>query len=1012
MPFPKYYPSYRVKDKKTGKISDFEWQGENPPTEEELDKLGFTKPDPGFKQGLRKLYEDLRDDALNLDKNLREPIVDLEPYAGELYNFLNPQAAEIPNSDWVKTPEDLRLLSGREGFKKMAGFLSPAPIDIAAMGAGKAGKGAKAVENIAEGAKAEKGLANLEPIFESRSGFGKAKENAPASVANKIDRTVIGGGSSALSAEELSRAARGEKYYKVSRSGQLTYYGAQPDPTKGLRQGEAIVKVVNGKPMITQAMGISDADALGAFGRTEIGRDLGKETSLFTGMPDEKQNAAMAAMGKFAEGKMSKEALQAELRNLGVNAQGVQSILKKVGIKPREVGLSARDLEFNPRAPVATNPRALGTSPRQQALQTEFKDQVGGNIQYPDDTEEKLRSVLGFGPEGEKNAAVAAALNKSGQLDLNDLPDPATIEKAAFEQLAKDNNLNPDIVEEVIKQKYKQQQYQKTRKALKNAAQQQKAPTTPPALTPAQQQQWQNLQNKYGSGPVPPASLSSSPQVPQTQALTTPPSTPPGSPAGAPPSPPGWPSGRGTLNTWAQPPGAGGSPPNFANRQLQRNASFWENLLGIPRSLRSIIDQPLLRQGAIETFSHPTEAFDAWKKGVKSYKEGNYNQIMTDLENHPRFDQMQELGVLEPDVAQQFPSTWAEKAPLIGPVTRGSERNYVGTLDPLRASRFDDVAGKIEADFWKGGMQGPIDPKEYEAAANYVSDVTGRGKLPEFTQGSMAKGLNAVGWSPRFRMSRLSVMNPINYTQAGRYGSKSGIPLSQFRQDMGKFGVGLGGALGTAALLGGDVEIDPRSSDFAQAQFGNTRLDLTGALKPVANMATRSALGFVPGVDTYKSSKTDETSRANNPEGISDYLGNAVGNTLSNVGYYARTGLAPGLPTAAGDLTFGMKPKKGDVSFENVIGEKVEPFSLPYMLEQITPMYPQGAYEAWQDLGPGSIPLSALGLLGAGENTYGLNDGSKVGNNHRTLVLKKDMGVSDKKKAKSGKSSTSPRRSY
>lgn len=85
--------------------------------------------------------------------------------------------------------------------------------------------------------------------------------------------TVEGGGTGALSAEELARGARGETYYRVSRSGELTYMGPQPDPAAPLRPGEGVVKVTKGQaPMVTQANG-PDSEVLAAFGKA-AGKDI------------------------------------------------------------------------------------------------------------------------------------------------------------------------------------------------------------------------------------------------------------------------------------------------------------------------------------------------------------------------------------------------------------------------------------------------------------------------------------------------------------------------------------------------------------------------------------------------------------------------------------------------------------------------------------------------------------------------------------------------------------------
>jgi hypothetical protein len=90
----------------------------------------------------------------------------------------------------------------------------------------------------------------------------------------ELDPTVEGGGSSALSAEELRRSLRGEVYYRVNADGSLSYQGPQPDPAGSLRPGEGVVKVVRGQnPEVVQANG-SYSTVHAKFNRSEVGRGL------------------------------------------------------------------------------------------------------------------------------------------------------------------------------------------------------------------------------------------------------------------------------------------------------------------------------------------------------------------------------------------------------------------------------------------------------------------------------------------------------------------------------------------------------------------------------------------------------------------------------------------------------------------------------------------------------------------------------------------------------------------
>lgn len=97
----------------------------------------------------------------------------------------------------------------------------------------------------------------------------------PVEAPTPVAPTVEAGGVGALSAEELSRAARKEQYWKITKGGEVTYQGAQPDPTKALRSGEAIVKTLPGQePMVTQSQGLPDSEAVAAFKRTDAWKEV------------------------------------------------------------------------------------------------------------------------------------------------------------------------------------------------------------------------------------------------------------------------------------------------------------------------------------------------------------------------------------------------------------------------------------------------------------------------------------------------------------------------------------------------------------------------------------------------------------------------------------------------------------------------------------------------------------------------------------------------------------------
>lgn len=938
----------KVTHKKTGRVYDIDWKGVNPPTDADIDKIAedMNRPAKSFKENIyeqfRSLPSDLLSKAKEVDQNLRDPLIDIGEYADKGMEYIQPDdpGAEYSLPEKFAYNQFLNPDSGRDERSRVRGaargavkgigdVIAPTGLSIGAVGAlGRATKGAKAAK-AAVPAKSSASVSIPKPApVPVKKGPGPSNQPSQAAIDLLHKDPMV------KTSPEMAMKMRRDQVRRVLEDSGVA--------------AEDIAKI--------EEQYFSGAEDMHAAARS-----AGVE-NFKTGF-DEKELAAMNAINKFADGGMKIDELSAILKESQISAQKVQSLLTKVGIKPREVGLSARDLKMNPRAPEATNPRALGISDRQLALQDEFKDITGGNIQYPDDDIKKLSMTMELGDD----PAAAAAASAVSKIDLDDLPE--NIPPSYISELAKANNLDEDAVKVVLQQRYKQQQVRKARKALSQ-------PKSPQA---------QSIQGL--AGPTPPAAGSS---------ILSPPAPPSNAPgrayagargaSSAPPAPPSIPPSGTPAPTSGFMHG-----PNMPHSLMKgKDASLWENILGIPKSLTTPIDQPFLRQGAIPTLAHPKQSFDAWKQGMKSYTQPGFDKAMLELEMRPRAQQYKDFGILDSDLKQQIPSDWANELPII----KQSGQNYEAGMGTLRANRFDDLAGKIEDDFWgkspdlKGDyMQGPIDPREYEAAARMVSDTTGRGSLGKFDKGQewqgVGKAANIAMFSPKFRASRFSVLNPKNYTGSGKYGSPSGIPLAEFRKDMGKFGGGLAGLLGAGALAGGDVELDPRSSDFSQLQFGDTRLDFGAGMRPIVNIAARSAAGFVPGLDTYKSSKTDETGMANEPENPGEYIINALGNTAGNLGHYARTGLAPGLPSMGADITpgIGAERKHGEWTRKNVVGKDISdafqtgpakdvPY-LPWLANQITPMYPQDVYEGFEDLGAGEIPLAALGFLGAGQSTYG-----------------------------------------
>jgi hypothetical protein len=178
---------------------------------------------------------------------------------------------------------------------------------------------------------------------------------------------------------------------------------------------------------------------------------------------------------------------------------------------------------------------------------------------------------------------------------------------------------------------------------------------------------------------------------------------------------------------------------------------------------------------------------------------------------------------------------------------------------------------------------------------------------------------------------------------------------------MAKFVGGTGGTVAAADYLAGDdfdAEWDPRSSDFASIQAGNTTFDMMGGLRPLINAGSRIATA------SGKSAKEDE-----------EVYPLSRGDTSMR---FIRSKLGPGIPSMAGDFLLG-NDKRGVT--KDLTGQPIEegyksgPFEdipyLPWLANQVSPMYPGDIYEAFEESGPAvGTAAAGLGMLGAGTSSY------------------------------------------
>lgn len=291
-----------------------------------------------------------------------------------------------------------------------------------------------------------------------------------------------------------------------------------------------------------------------------------------------------------------------------------------------------------------------------------------------------------------------------------------------------------------------------------------------------------------------------------------------------------------------------------------------------PRSIMASFDASgALRQGLMIGTGHPR----IWAKNIPSYlkamkSEDFYTAAMDHLHQRPNatngvYEKMGlDLTELTPrnDAGareEAFRSPLAEKIPGV----RMSSRGFTAFLDSARADLADHLYAKAVQNEGKlvrrveviGGkprvVRRPLDPNDphlLQSIGDMVNSASGRGDLGTGPIGRSQEGLNLLLFSPRLIKSRIDFLNPVWYAKLD--------PLARHQayKAMGGLVVLMATTLGIARAAGAQVNLDPRSSDFAKIKVGNTRIDLAGGfqqyIRLMSEIATQQTVSTTTGKAT------------------------------------------------------------------------------------------------------------------------------------------------------------------
>lgn len=396
----------------------------------------------------------------------------------------------------------------------------------------------------------------------------------------------------------------------------------------------------------------------------------------------------------------------------------------------------------------------------------------------------------------------------------------------------------------------------------------------------------------------------------------------------------------------------------LVNQRMARR-DRWSKIFGgaaeginTTRSLLTSADvSAVLRQGGFIAFGHPLRAAKSvpeMLKALVSKEAAAAVEAKIRLRDNYQLYRQSGLELTEQGhslvkMEEAFMSRLAGKLPFgVGKLVEGSQRAYTTFLNLLRADSFDAMVRTLSRD----GRT--VTPVEAKIIANFVNVATGRGQIG--AKANMAAGLNTVFFAPRFVASRfqLALGQPIwhGIASGGKIPFKDTAKVRRMiAWEYGRFLMGAGFVYALGSVLGGEIEMDPRSSDFAKLKFGNTRIDLLGGLQQVSVFTSRSISG-----STKTGGGRVLPIRGELPYGAKSWADVA--------GRFARTKFSPVFGTMVDVLT-----GKNVVEEPTTVGSVVQRLTIPISFQEVGTLMEEQGF-------PKGFSMFLLSLFGAGVQTY------------------------------------------
>lgn len=246
----------------------------------------------------------------------------------------------------------------------------------------------------------------------------------------------------------------------------------------------------------------------------------------------------------------------------------------------------------------------------------------------------------------------------------------------------------------------------------------------------------------------------------------------------------------------------------------------------------SMDDSAIFRQGWKVLWTHPS----IWaKNSLKSFqdiintfgKDTVMKELNADIYSRPNYDLMKKAKLAVGTAEEAFPTTIAEKIPILGKLYKASQDAYTAFVHKTRADVFDkyiDIAKKNEVD---------LTNTELESIGKLVNSLTGRGHLGKAEK--VGELVNNIFFSPRLLKSHIDIL-----TQPLTGSGGSNFVRKEASKNLLKIITGTATIMMIAnTLRPGSAELDPRSADFGKIKIGNTRFDISGGMSSLIVLATR-----------------------------------------------------------------------------------------------------------------------------------------------------------------------------